>query len=251
MIRFRRRPKATDGRMTVIEHLEEFRNRIVKAFLAFFLGSVLAWFFYDPLLDVLTAPLDQGGRIGGVTVEGLNVGGIVTGFLVRLKVSIFFGLVLALPVILWQLWRFIVPGLHPKEKRYGVYFVAGSLGLFALGSFVAFLILPQAIGFLLSFARAPLKPLIFVDQYLSFVSFMVLAFGLSFEFPLLLVFLAGIGMVSSRRLGGWRRHAAVGAALIAAVATPSQDPYSMILMMIPLYILYEVSILVIRFGMRK
>lgn len=237
--------------MTVIEHLEEFRSRIIKAFLAFFLGSALAWFFYSPLLDLLTAPLDKGGRIGGVVVEGLNVGGIVTGFLVRVKVSIFFGLVLALPVILWQLWRFIVPGLQAKERRYGVYFVAGSLCLFALGTFVAFLILPQAIGFLLSFAKAPLKPLIFVDQYLSFVSFMVLAFGLSFEFPLLLVLLAGMGMVSSRKLGKLRRHAAFGSALIAAVATPSQDPYSMILMMVPLYILYEVSILVIRFGMRK
>jgi len=237
--------------MTVIEHLEEFRSRIIKAAVAFVIGSAIAWAFYTSLLELLMAPLDEGGRIGGVTVEGLNVGGIVTGFLVRLKVSIFFGLVFALPVILWQLWRFIVPGLHVKERKYGVFFVAGSLGLFALGSFVAFLVLPQAIGFLLSFAKAPLKPLIFVDQYLSFVSFMVLAFGLSFEFPLLLMFLAGLGMVTSKKLGKWRRQAAFTAAVVAAVATPSQDPYSMLLMAIPLYILYEVSVLVIRFVMRK
>lgn len=237
--------------MTVVEHLEELRDRLLKSLLAFFAGSVIAYFFYERLLDFLIAPLDKGGRIGGVTVDGLNVGGIVTGFLVRLKVSIFFGLAIALPVILWQLWRFIVPGLRAKERRYGVYFVAGSVGLFALGAFVAFLVLPQALGFLLSFADKPLKPLIMVDQYLSFISFLVLAFGLSFEFPLLLILLAGLGMVSSRKLRGWRRQAAFGAFVIAAVATPSQDPFSMILMAVPLYILYEASLLVIRYGMKK
>lgn len=250
-MRLRRRPANPDGRMTIVEHLEEFRSRILKAFLAFFAGSALAWVFYSSLLELLMAPLDEGGRIGGVTVEGLNVGGIVTGFLVRLKVSIFFGLVFALPVILWQLWRFVVPGLRGNERKYGVFFVAGSLLLFGIGTFVAFLVLPQAIGFLLSFAQAPLKPLIFVDQYLSFVSFMVLAFGISFEFPLLLMFLAGMGMVTSKKLSTWRRQAAFGSAVVAAVATPSQDPYSMLLMALPLYILYEVSILVIRFVMRK
>lgn len=251
MMRLRRRQASPDGRMTVVEHLEEFRSRIIKSFLAFAAGSAIAWTFYTTLLDLLTAPLDEGGRIGGVTVEGLNVGGIVTGFIVRLKVSVFFGLVFALPVILWQLWRFIVPGLKGNERKYGVFFVGGSLGLFGLGVFVAFLVLPKAIGFLLSFAQAPLKPLIFIDQYLSFVSFMVLAFGISFEFPLLLMFLAGMGMVTSKKLGGWRRQAAFGAAVVAAVATPSQDPYSMLLMAVPLYILYEVSILLIRFMMRK
>ncbi|MGH2829026.1 MAG: twin-arginine translocase subunit TatC [Actinomycetota bacterium] len=251
MVRLRRREAPADGRMTVVEHLTEFRERLVKSFLAFLAGSVVAYIFYTSLLEILTAPLDEGGRIGGVTVEGLNVGGIVTGFLVRLKVSIFFGLVFALPVILWQLWRFIVPGLRPRERKFGIWFVVASMGLFALGTAVAFLILPKAIGFLLGFARAPLKPLIFVDQYLSFVSFMVIAFGVSFEFPLLLAFLAAIGIVTSRRLAGWRRQAAFGAFVIGAVATPSQDPYSMTLMAVPLYLLYEASILVIRFGMRK
>lgn len=251
MVRLRRREAPSDGRMTVVEHLSELRERLVKSFLAFLAGSVVAYIFYETLFNVLTVPLDEGGRIGGVTVEGLNVGGITTAFLVRLKVSIFFGLVFALPVILWQLWRFIVPGLRPRERRFGIWFVVASLGLFALGTACAFLILPKAIGFLLSFAGESLTPLIFVDQYLSFVSLMVIAFGISFEFPLLLTFLAAVGIVSSRKLGGWRRQAAFAAFVIGAVATPSQDPYSMTLMAIPLYVLFEASILVIRYGMRK
>lgn len=253
MIRLRRRPAApADARMSVIGHLEEFRDRLIKAFGAFVVGSIAAYMFYERLLGFLTTPLDEGQNIGKIHVGGLKVGGIVTGFLVRMKVAIFFGLVFALPVILWQLWRFIVPGLHKKEKKFGVWFVIGSMGLFALGTLCAFLVLPQAIAFLLSFSKGPnLEPLIFVDQYLSFVSFMVLAFGICFEFPLLLLFLAGIGMVKSAKLASWRRQAIFTAFVVGAVATPSQDPYSMTLMAVPLYILYEASLLIIRYVMKK
>lgn len=237
--------------MTVVEHLEELRHRLLVSVLAFFVASVVAYVFYTPLLEFLTHPLDEGGRIGGVKVENLNVGGIPTAFLVKLKVSIFAGFVFALPVILFQVWRFITPGLESREKRFAIPFVLGSLGLFLLGAFFAFLVLPQAIGFLLGFAREPLQPLIFVDQYLSFVTFMILAFGITFEFPLVLIFLAAAGIVSSARLRGWRRHAIFGSFVMAAVATPSQDPYSMVLMAVPLYVLFEASLLVIRFIMKK
>ncbi len=150
-----------------------------------------------------------------------------------------------------KLWRFITPGLAPREKRYAVPFVGSSLVLFALGTYFAFLILPTGIKFLLSFASGPLKPLIFVDQYLSFLMFMILAFGISFEFPLVLVFLAGVGIISSRQLREKRRHAIFLAFVVGAVATPSQDPYSMTAMAVPLYILYEISILVVRFALKK
>jgi sec-independent protein translocase protein TatC len=248
----RRRTARPDGRMTIVEHLEELRHRILLSFLAFVVGSIVAYVLYGRLFDLLVSPLDKGGRIGGVAVRDLNVPGITTAFVLKLKVSVFFGLVFALPVVLWQLWRFIVPGLQPRERRFGVWFVLSSLGLFALGAFFAFLVLPQAIGFLLSFANIPhLRPLILVNEYISFVSFMVLAFGISFEFPLLLLFLAGIGVIDSRRLSSWRRQAIFAAFVIGAVATPSQDPYSMTLLAAPLYILYEVSVLVIRYVMRK
>lgn len=237
--------------MTVVEHLQELRRRLLISVVAFFVLAIVAYAFYTPILDFLTAPLEEGERIGNVTVEGLNVPGITTAFNMRIKVSMFAGLVLALPFILWQVWRFIVPGLEAREKRYALGFVLSAVVLFTFGAWLAFLVLPQAIGFLLGFAGPPLKPLIFIDQYLSFVIFMILAFGLSFQYPLLLLFLAGIGMLSSARLRSWRRYAFFLSFVLAAVATPSGDPLSMTLMAVPLYLLYEGTQLVVRFAMRR
>jgi sec-independent protein translocase protein TatC len=235
--------------MTIIEHLEELRYRLVVSAFAFFVGSIIAYLFYRPIIDLLKLPLDKSGDISGIHVV-LNVQGVTSGFLVRLKVSIFAGFMLALPVILYQLWRFITPGLEEKEKRFALPFVLGSMGLFALGAVFAYIVLPQALGFLLGFTK-PFKPIIFIDQYVGFVSFMVLAFGITFEFPMLLLFLAAVGIVSSQQLRKLRRHAVVAVTIIAAVATPSQDPYSLILMAVPLYVMYEGALLIMRFIMKK
>ncbi|MGH2727763.1 MAG: twin-arginine translocase subunit TatC [Actinomycetota bacterium] len=235
--------------MTIIEHLSELRYRMVVSALAFFVGSVVAYIFYRPILDLLKLPLDEGGTIAGFKVN-LSVRGVTSAFLVRIKVSIFAGLIFALPVILFQLWRFITPGLEPKEKRYALPFVGGSLGLFTLGAVFAYLTLPQAIGFLLGFAQG-LQPIIFIDEYVGFVMFMVLAFGITFELPMILLFLGMAGIVSSARLRRMRRHAVVASAVIAAVATPSQDPYTLVLMAVPLYLMYEAAVLIIRFIMKK
>jgi sec-independent protein translocase protein TatC len=244
----RRQPRA-DARMTIIEHLEELRHRLVVSAFALFCGSIVGYIFYDTILDLLRLPLSQGGKIAGFTVA-LSVRGVTSAFLVRIKVSIFAGVIIALPVILYQLWRFITPGLEPREKRYAFPFVAGSLGLFALGALFAYLTLPQAIGFLLGFARG-LEPIIFIDEYVGFVMFMVLAFGITFELPMVILFLGAAGIVSSARLRGLRRHAVVLSAVIAAVATPSQDPYTLVLMAVPLYLMYEIAMLIIRFVMKK
>ncbi|MBI4729628.1 MAG: twin-arginine translocase subunit TatC [Acidobacteria bacterium] len=238
--------------MTVVDHLTELRHRIFVGLIAFGVAFVVAYALYNPILRFLEAPLDKGSRIGGVPVEGLNIPGVVTAFMVRIKISAFAAIVLALPVLLWQLWRFVTPALKAKEKRYAIPFVLSSLILFALGAYIAFAVLPAAIGFLIGFARAPgLKPLIFIDQYLSFVILMVLVFGLSFEFPVLLVFLAMAGIVGSARLRGWRRPALFIAFAAGAVLTPSGDPLSMILLAVPLYVLYELAMLIIRFGLKK
>jgi sec-independent protein translocase protein TatC len=232
--------------MTVVEHLTELRYRLIVSSIAFFIGTVIAWIFYDQVLDILTFPLDEANEIAGIKVETLTVRGVTTAFLVKIKVSIFGGFVIALPVILLQVWRFITPGLEPKEKKYAIPFVVGSLGLFALGTVFAYLVLPQALGFLLGFA-GDLEQIIFIDEYVSFVAFMVLAFG----FPMLLLFLGAAGIVSSSWLRRYRRHAVVFVFVIAAVATPSQDPYTMGLMAIPLYLMFEGAILIIRFIMKK
>jgi sec-independent protein translocase protein TatC len=236
----------SQARMTVIEHLEELRRRLIISVVALLVMTVVAYLVYNPIIGWLLKP------VLSKKVPVVYVPGIVTGFLIRVKVSMFVGFLLALPVILLQVWRFVTPGLERNEKKYAVPFILSSLGLFALGTFFAFLILPTGIRWLLTFATGHgTAPLIFIDQYLSFLMFMVLAFGISFEFPLLLIFLAGVGILSSAKLRKYRRHAVLGAAVVAAVATPSQDPYSMIVMGVPLYILYEVSILVIRWAMKK
>ena len=236
--------------MTVVEHLTELRHRLVVSVLAFFVASIVSYIFYSRILRLLTLPLDEGGNISGVHIDGLSVSGVTTAFLVRIKVSIFAGIMLALPVILYQVWRFITPGLEKKEKRYAIPFVLGSLFLFAAGAVVAYLTLPSALGFLLGFTTG-LKPIIFINEYVSFVTFMVLAFGITFELPMLLIALAAAGIVSSAWMKKYRRHAVVVCFVIGAVATPSQDPYTNTLMAVPLYLLYEASYLVVRFLMRK
>jgi len=236
--------------MTVVEHLTELRHRLFVSVLAFVGGSIVAYIFYESILSLLTLPLDKGGNIAGVHVEGLSVSGITTAFLVRLKVSIFAGLMLALPVILFQVWRFITPGLEKKEKRYAIPFVAGSMGLFVVGAFVAYMTLPSALGFLLGFTKG-FQPIIFVNEYVGFVTFMVLAFGITFELPMVLIALAGVGIITSAWMKKYRRHAVVVCFIIGAVATPSQDPYTNTLMAVPLYLLFEASYLIVRFVMRK
>lgn len=236
--------------MTVLEHLDELRGRIFICLAAYFIGAIVAYIFYRPILDFLKAPLDTAGQVGGVKVDDLYVGGIATGFVLRLKVSAFAGVFLGLPVILFQFWRFITPGLEPREKRYAIPFVLASLALFAMGTTVSWLLLPVGIRWLLGFVP-PAQPLIQLTEYLSFVFLMSLGFGLSFEFPVVLVFLGALGVVSWQTLASKRRLAIVVVFVVAAIATPSGDPLTQAAMALPLYILYELSILVIRFAFKK
>ncbi|MGZ4104054.1 MAG: twin-arginine translocase subunit TatC, partial [Actinomycetota bacterium] len=201
--------------MTVIQHLEELRYRLFICLAAFLVMAVVAYIFYRPLLNFMLHPLDKAGRIGSVRVQDVYVTGIATGFVLRMKTAAFAGVIFALPVILYQLWRFVTPGLEPREKKFAIPFVLSALALFVLGAYIALLLLPVAIKFLLGFV-APAKPLIHLTEYMSFVFLMILAFGLSFEFPLLLVFLAGVGVLSSRQLSSHRRAAILVAFVIGA-----------------------------------
>jgi sec-independent protein translocase protein TatC len=242
--------------MTLVEHLEELRYRIFVCVGAYVVMVIVAYFVYKPILSFMLHPLKDAGKVGSIPVVDAQgkpivfVTGIATGFILRLKTSAFAGVVFALPVFLYQLWRFITPGLQPKERKFAIPFVVAAVALFALGGYIAFLLLPIGIHWLLGFV-APARPLIHLTEYMSFVFLMILAFGISFEFPLLLVSLAGVGVLTSEQLGKARRGAILGAFIIAAVATPSQDPISQVVMAVPLYILYELSILVIRDGLKR
>ena len=234
--------------MTVVEHLEELRRRLIICAIAFVIGSIVAYIIYPQLLHILKLPLTHGGRIAGLNVT-LSVRGVTEAFFIKLKVSIFAGALFASPVTLWQVWRFITPGLAQGEKRYAIPFVLGSLGLFGAGATVAYLVLPEALGFLLHFAKG-FNSIIFIGDYVTFFLFMILAFGITFEIPLVLVLLAAARVISAAWLSRYRRHAIVLAFIIGAIATPSQDPYSNTLMAVPLYIMYEIALIVIK-GMER
>lgn len=237
--------------MTLVQHLEELRRRLIISAAAVAVGSVAGFVLYRPVLDFLQQPYQEAvASLPDTITEKLIVTTPTEPFLAFLKIGLFVGLLLALPVILYQLWRFITPGLTARERRMGIPFVLASLVLFAGGAVFAFAIVPRGLAFLFSFGGDNLVPLLTIDRYLSFLFFLVLAFGLSFELPLLLLFLTGVGVISSAQLRSWRRYALIGTVVFAAVATPTQDPYTMLLMAVPIYLLYEGAILVARLFKR-
>lgn len=238
--------------MELIDHLEEFRRRVLISVGVWFLAALGAYIFYDPILDLIRLPIENGGRIGEVKVDQLYVPGIATAFVLRIKLAVVSGIILSSPVILWQIFGFVAPGLHRREKKIAIPFFLAAILLFAMGAGLAYLILPTAIEWLLGFVgQLEATPLIQFNEYVSFVTLMVLAFGLCFEVPLLIVALGAVGVVSSRQLRSKRAWAFLIAFVVGAVATPSGDPLSQTLMALPLYVLYEASILVIRFAFKK
>jgi sec-independent protein translocase protein TatC len=230
-----RRPPPAD--MTVIDHLTELRRRLVVCAVALAVGAVVGFLLYGRILDVLIAPY-----VSATGTSKLFITDPLDGFATRIKVAGYAGLVLAMPVVLWQLWGFITPALHRKERRMAVPFVASAVVLFLFGATLAFLTLPKALEFLVQIGGENLEAIFSPSSYLRLVTFMMVAFGLAFEFPVVLVFLQLAGVVSSRRLRSWRRYTAVGIFVFVAVATPSQDPYSLFALAVPMYVFYELAI---------
>jgi sec-independent protein translocase protein TatC len=237
--------------MSLADHLGELRRRLIISVAAVGLGALVGFFLWNWVLDVATQPYcDAQAARGAHGLPGSSActlyftNGPLELFTTRLTIAGYLGFFFASPVVLWQLWRFITPGLHPKEKRYAVPFVTASVGLFLLGAWVAWMTFPRAISFFLSVGGDHVLTLFGPGPYLKLIALMMLVFGLAFEIPLILVFLQLARVVSSARLRRWRRQAIVANFAIAAIATPSQDPYSMCTMAIPMCIFYEVAIIV-------
>ncbi|MBV8691967.1 MAG: twin-arginine translocase subunit TatC [Actinobacteria bacterium] len=230
------------GRMTLIEHLTELRRRIVMCAIAVALGGVIAFVFYNHILNFLIHPYCSISAKN--TKCTLFIQDPLEGFATRLKVAGYVGLFLASPVVLFQMWRFITPGLHPKEKKYAIPFVISSIFLFIFGAVIAMLTFPQALHFLIAVGGPNLQTIFSPAKYLNLILLMIVAFGVAFEFPVVLVFLELAGVLSTARLKQWRRPAIVVIFVIAAVITPSQDPYSLFAMAIPMCLFYEASILI-------
>ena len=242
----RRRPRhPDDSRMTLVEHLVELRSRMVKSAAALVVGVIVAYVFFPRIFEFLQQPycdIPARHRLGGEDCR-LLVTGVLDQFLVRMKVSLMTGTLLSSPVWLWQLWAFITPGLHPRERKWAVPFVTASLVLFAAGAAFSYLTLQNGLGFLLGIGGEGVTSLLTVDKYLSFVTLMLLAFGVSFEFPILMIFLNIVGLTPTPKLRKWRRSMYFGLSVFAAVITPSQDPFTFLLMWVPLCLFYEFAIL--------
>ena len=254
----RRKDRDPTQSMTMVEHLEELRRRVFISLIAIVAGAIIGWFLYNPILELILGPythacqsLAPGQRPPGLkSCEHVFVQGVVGPFLIRLKIALYAGFAIALPVVLFQLWRFVTPGLTPKERKLTVPFILSSLLLFTLGAFFAYWTLPRGLNFLLGFAGQNVVVLPDAGKYISFVLLLTLAFGLSFEFPLVLIFLAWIGVVSSAKLRQWRRFAILFIVIFAAVITPSQDPFTLLAMSLPMILFYEATIWITRLMKR-
>lgn len=233
--------RLSDVQMPFTSHLAELRSRLIKSVLAIAAGFFACFVFAEDIFAVLTFPLKQ------VHVRGLMLIGttVTEAFFTKMKVAFVAGVILTSPVLLWQLWQFIAPGLYEHEKRYTRSFVLfGSLFFIAGAAFCYWLVIQKGLGFLLRrYEAIDIQPLLQVGDYLSLVSRLVLAFGIMFEIPVLAFFLARVGIIDHRFLIRHSRYALLAIALFAAVLTPP-DLISQVLLMVPLMILYAISIAV-------
>lgn len=235
-------PKASPDSMTLLEHLGELRRRLIICIVAFFAGGVVCYGIYNHILSFLRSPYCKAfahGRCPNFVITAL-----LQGFSARLDTCALGGFILALPVILWELWAFVTPGMKANEKRYALPFVVSTVLLFVAGALAAYEMFPRGIGFLVRSSGTHVNPLLTIQSYISIISLLMLVFGLAFEFPVVLVALEIAGVITPRALRRFRRFAILIIVILAAVVTPSPDPFSMFALAAPLYIFYEGSILV-------
>ena len=228
---------------TLIEHLVELRTRLIRAALAVLVVFValFPWSreWYGMLAEPMIAALPQGGQMIATDVVGV--------FLVPVKVTLMLAFLVALPVVLWQVWAFIAPGLYQHERSLAIPLMLASLGLFAAGmAFAYFVVFPSVFGFMVAVAPEGVAWMTDIDKYLSFVLTTFLAFGITFEVPVVVIVLVRMGIVSLEKLRAWRPYVIVGAFIIGAIFTPP-DIMSQVLLAVPLWLLYELGILLAQF----
>jgi len=239
---------SNDARMPLMEHIRELRNRIIKVALALIAGMVVGWLVYPHVWHFIEAPYCRAdfathlpGEVNGPGSCHLYVTGIFDAFFLRLKLSFIVGVLLSSPIWLYQFWAFIAPGLYARERRWAYYFVGAAVPLFALGAVFAYFAMTRGLEFLLSLVPGNVTPLITITTYLSYALAMLLIFGLAFELPLVLVLMNLAGVLTHARFRKWRRVIIFAVFAFAAVATPSPDPLTMLLLAIPCVILVEIA----------
>jgi sec-independent protein translocase protein TatC len=244
-----RRSSNPEARMSLVEHIRELRSRVLKSLLAMLVGAVIAWIFYPHIWHFIKAPycrlpqhaLDQPLAHGGQHTCTLYVTGLFDSLFMQFKISIAVGILMASPVWMYQLWAFIAPGLHLRERRWAYFFGGSAIPLFAIGGTVAYFAMSKGLRFLLHVVPAGVQPLITINTYLGYALMMLLIFGLAFELPLAVMLLNVAGVLTHRRFRKWRRMIIFGVFAFAAVATPSPDPISMLLLAVPCVLLVEAA----------
>jgi sec-independent protein translocase protein TatC len=243
----RRKPsdfqRAADGSMTLIEHLRELRSRLFKACLAILFGGVAGYLVAPRVQEFMNRPYCDYYRTlhGSDVVCGFNVTSVLDPFLINLKIALYIGLIIAGPIWLYQLWAFIAPGLHRRERRYSYAFAAVATPLFAAGFVIGFLLVSRSVPFLLGMSTS-YTTTVNLDGYFDFVTSVMLLFGLGFELPLVVVMLNLSGLVSAKRLLSWWRVAVFLMFFFAAIVTPTPDPFNMTVLALCLAVLYFAAV---------
>jgi sec-independent protein translocase protein TatC len=241
-----------EGRMPLMGHIRELRNRLIKAILGLFACTIIGWIFFDPVWDFLKQPycqLDQSRVINNECT--LVVNGIFSSFFLQLKISVIIGLVLSGPVWLYQLWAFVAPGLYHRERRWTYLFLGASIPLFFVGVALAYVTVDKGLALFLSFVAEDVDVLITVDHYIAYMLAMLLVFGLTFELPLFVVVLNAAGVLTSARIKKSQRMIVFGTFVFAAIATPSGDPFTMMALALPTLLLFELAALFAFFNDRR
>jgi sec-independent protein translocase protein TatC len=250
----RRARTVEDSRMTLIEHIRELRRRLfISIFAIIIITTIVAIWLYHPIFNFLRDPyceLPPARRLGGKSCD-LIFTHPTDAFFVRLRVSLIAGVLFAAPIWLYELWAFITPGLHRHERRWTLAFLSSATVLFTTGVTLAYLLLRPALDVLLGFGGNGLKPLLQVTDYLSFVVHLLVIFGVSFLFPLVVILLNLAGVLSAKRLASWRRVEIFLCFAFAGFVTPTSDPFTMLALAIPLCLFYEGAILVAKWNDKR
>ena len=230
-----------DGRMPLLDHLREFRKRVVRATLSILVFSIAGWVLYNQIITTLSEPvcdLKQAQIDGATHCGSLYINGVLGPLNLQIKVALLTGVILAAPFWIYQLWAFVAPGLHRKERRYSILFIVCATPFFAAGAILGYLILPVAIKVLFGFTPNALSNLVKFDDYLDFVMRVILLFGIAFELPVFLVSLSLAGVLTGKGILKPWRFAVFGICLFTAAFTPTGDPITMSLLALPLILFY-------------
>jgi sec-independent protein translocase protein TatC len=245
-------PVGEGGQMALVDHFRELRARLMKSVLALVVATIASFFIYDQLLEIVTGPYNQArDMLGSDTNTVIYVSGVGGGLMIQLKLCALSGVVLSSPVWLYQIWAFLLPGLHQNERRWTLIFVAIAGPLFAAGVALGYYVLPKGLQVLISFTPADMENLNDFNDFFSFITRMLIVFGLALEIPFFVVLLNLAGVVSGRALGRYRPWIVLGTFVFAAVATPSTDPISMLFLAFPMLVLFFLSEVIARFVDRR